>query len=271
MIIASVTEYPNLVHRCVKIFFVQAGESIPHVFFAQKNLNNRHPRYRFLQKRVNSSKVRAYSAESLPAQLAESQRYKDHHGKSESKKQRKSPIHPEQDKKDADKPDSFVEKSNDDRCEHLIHVLDIVCVPGNQPAYPVGAEKREVQPDDMVEQTLAQRVHHSLTCPFEGDNLEKIRHEPGHDNSQEKESDPGHPVQSCLEGQGIVEDIFIDGQLDESRPNETCACNDKGKTNCGKDPPPLGNHEFEQPPPQLEVAQVAFLFVFQDFVIVIHC
>ena len=51
----------------------------------------------------------AYSAEGLPAEAAESERYYDHQWKSESKKERKPPVHPEKDRQYPQEFDSFVE------------------------------------------------------------------------------------------------------------------------------------------------------------------
>jgi hypothetical protein len=104
-------------------------------------------------------------------------------------------------------------------------------MPSNQPSYRVGAEKRKVQADYMTEQALAQRVHDSLPGPFQSDNLKKIRDKPDNDNQKKKGGEPAHPANARPGRQGIVEDISVHRQLDQSWPYKAYARNYKRKAN----------------------------------------
>jgi hypothetical protein len=149
-------------------------------------------------------------------------------------------------------------------------VLNVVCVPRHQQSHPIGAKKRQVQPQHVPKEALAQRVHDSLSGPFQHDDLEEIGDKGYRDDRQKNEGDVRDPVDARPDRRCIVQDKLVHGHLEQLRPGKTCPRYDKSKPHGQRHPFPLGRDKSKQSNYYFEITVKAVQLVVECYLLVIN-
>ena len=120
---------------------IQSGKNIHVMGFSDKELDNLHACDALLKKGVDPGHGGPQFPEDIPGHGTEKQGDSENDGNQRDTDQRKPQVHVKHDPENADEDEKVLHQGHDNRFEHLIEILHVVCQAGDQTADGIPVKK----------------------------------------------------------------------------------------------------------------------------------